>query len=271
MIDRHEQPRGIPWMISAMLRLQMLGGYEEAELIAARIGASKMGFFTSDDADGYDGEGEDAEGFLTMEAEPGVFEQLPKGVGLETFDPSHPNSQFGAFVKAALRGVASGVNVSYNSLANDLEGVNYSSIRQGALDERDHWRVLQQWTIEQFNQPVFDAWLKAFLTSKLTTLPGRKLHKFNAPVWSPRGWQWIDPLKEVKANAEAVANGFKNRTDVLAEQGRDFEETLQALAAENELIESLGISLGEGAKENENGNNENGNNENAKTDPNGDD
>jgi hypothetical protein len=33
----------------------MLAGYEEAELVAARVGASKMGFFVSGDGAGYTG------------------------------------------------------------------------------------------------------------------------------------------------------------------------------------------------------------------------
>ena len=270
IMERAGQPRGVPWMASAMLHLQMIGGYEEAELVAARIGASKMGFFTSPDADGYAGD-EDDDGNLTMEAEPGLFEQLPSGLSVETFDPNHPNSQYSAFIKAALRGVASGIGVSYNALASDLEGVNYSSIRQGALDERDLWRVLQWWDINHFCAPVFEDWLLAFLTTRLSSLPPRKFDKFNAPVWSPRGWQWIDPLKEVKANIEAVNAGFKSRTDVLAEQGRDFEETLEQLAAEQELSDEHGLQLSEGSSNENENENENENDQDAEADKNGDD
>ncbi|MCK7513853.1 MAG: ATP-dependent Clp protease proteolytic subunit [Desulfobacterales bacterium] len=40
--ERINQPRGVPWMHSAMTRLNNLGAYEEAEIVAARIGAAKM-------------------------------------------------------------------------------------------------------------------------------------------------------------------------------------------------------------------------------------
>jgi len=39
------QKRGFPMASTAMLRLQMLSGYEESALKAARLGASQMGFF----------------------------------------------------------------------------------------------------------------------------------------------------------------------------------------------------------------------------------
>lgn len=241
------QPRGFPWLAASMLRLQMLNGYEEAELVAARVSASKMGFFTSPDGEGYEGEGEDAEGNLVMEAEPGVFEQLPEGMEFTPFDPQHPTSQFGAFLKSLLRGVASGAGVSYNNLASDLEGVNFSSLRQGALDERDAWRTLQGWAIEHFHSCVFEGWLEwALVMGQLklfggTNLPFSRFEKFNAPSWTARGWQWIDPQKEGKANAEAANNLLKSKTAIVAEQGRDYPDVLQEIKAERELEKSLGL------------------------------
>ena len=242
--DRPEQARGVPWIAPSMFRLKMLGGYEEAEVVAARIAASKMGFFLTETGEEYEGDGEDDDGNITMEAEPGLFESLPTGVkSVETFDPSHPGVQYSAFVKGVLRGAASGMGVSYTSLANDLEGVNYSSIRQGKLDERDEWRESQEWFIDTFLSPVWESWLETYLgLSGLASLPLRKYDKFNAPHWVPRGWQWVDPMKEVKANVEAVAAGFKSKTDVLAEQGKDLEETLEQIKVEQELEESLGLN-----------------------------
>jgi hypothetical protein len=44
-----EQVRGVPWMYAALLNLVHLGAFEEAAVIAARIGASQMGFIESPD------------------------------------------------------------------------------------------------------------------------------------------------------------------------------------------------------------------------------
>ncbi len=43
--DDDTQVRGVPWIHTAITRLKTLGAYEEAELVAARVGACKMGFF----------------------------------------------------------------------------------------------------------------------------------------------------------------------------------------------------------------------------------
>jgi lambda family phage portal protein len=241
--DRIGQTRGVPWTATAMTRLKMLGGYEEAELVAARIGASKMGFFTSDSGEDYGADGTEDTGDLRMEVAPGQFEQLPKGVDFKTFDPQHPNAAFKDFEKAMLRGIASGLGVSYTSLANDLEAVSYSSIRQGLLEERDFWRMHQHWLVEHLCQPVYARWLRQVLATGVTTLPERKYDKFVATTWVPRGWQWVDPRNEAEAQIMAINNGLMTRTQALAERGLDVEDVMRELAAEAELAESVGVTL----------------------------
>src|SRR3989337_457635 len=79
VVERPGQSRGVPWMHTAMTRLNMIAGYEEAELVGARLGASKMGFFTSPDGDGFMGDDVDDKGSIITDAEPGTFNQLPRG------------------------------------------------------------------------------------------------------------------------------------------------------------------------------------------------
>lgn len=243
--DRPEQIRGIPWMHAAMLRLKMLGAGEEAAVIAFRIGASKMGFYESPDGNPAPlGTDEDkATGEIYDEAEPGHFGMLPPGYKFSNFDPRYPDTAYDPFVKACLRGVSSGLGVSYNSLASDLEGVNYSSIRQGVLDERDSWMTIQAWMTESCLDPVYADWIERMLLSGATTLPASKIDKFAAASWQPRRWQWVDPLKDVQANIAAIDKGLKSRRQVIAETGNDIEDVFADLAAEQELADELGIKL----------------------------
>lgn len=252
LCERITQTRGAPWIVSALVRLAHLERYEEAEVVAARLGASKMGFYYTETGDEYQGdEDEDDEGGpQLLEFEPGIFEELPDGTKFEGFDPQHPNSAFDSFVKSVLRGVASGLNVSYNSLANDLEGVNYSSIRHGALTERDTWRALQTWTIEHFHEQVFRRWLpNAILTGEVNLRMGDLNRYLDGVRWRPRGWQWVDPLKEVTAHEKAIANRLNSRSRIVAEQGGDFDEILADVARENEAAATAGVDLATGKSE----------------------
>jgi lambda family phage portal protein len=243
--ERAGQSRGLPWIVSAMLRLKMLGGYEEAELVAARLASSKMGFFTSEDGESYQGDGEDSDGSLITDAEPGTFEQLPTGVKFESWSPEHPTNAFAAFHKAMVRGAAASVGMTYPSFSGDLEGVNFSSIRQGSLNERDGWRVIQNWEIGTLHQAVFPRFLAMGITTGAIRLPMTKFEKFNKPKWQPRGWDWVDPQKEANANLVAFNGGMKSRTAILAARGISYEDFLDELKAEQDLADAKGVRLPE--------------------------
>ncbi len=240
VFDRISQGRGVTWLRTSMTRLKMLEGYEDAELTAARVSAAKMGFYTSPAGETYNGDGNENGTPLTS-AEPGEFEVLPEGWDFKAFDPQHPTTAFSDFVKSTLRGVASGLDVSYNYLSGDLEGVSYSSIRAGVLDERDTWKSLQQWFIESFHEKVYEKWLEYALLTKNLPFPIEKFDKFNNTQWQPRGWAWVDPLKDVQASITAINAGLKTSAQVVSDDGLDIEDTYQQLQLEQQMREKYGI------------------------------
>jgi len=209
--ERPHQTRGVPMMAASISSLKMLHGYREAELVAVRVAASKMGFLTSPDGDGYTGDDVEDNYAPVMSAEPGSFEQFPNGVSLQTFDPTHPMTAFAEFHKSLLRSVASGLGISYNALANDLESTSYSSVRASAIDERDFYRTLQRFVIEHFVEPVFRQWLQSAMTRGNTiSLPIQKFDLFaDSVVFRPRGFSWVDPLKEINANVVGLQWDFE--------------------------------------------------------------
>lgn len=240
---RAGQTRGEPWMAPAMSQLKMLNAHREAELVASRMAASKMGFFTSDN--GEDAPADDYDNTVPIiDAEPGTFHQLPAGVDFKPFDPSHPATAFAEFQKGILRGIASGLSVSYAALSNDLEGTSYSSIRQGALDERDSYRMMQQFLVEHFIVPAYAHWLDHVMMFGVIPIPVQRFDKFfDATVFRPRGWQWVDPQKEISAAVEAMHNGIMSMQDVSTQYGRDVEETFSQWQRDKELAESFGLEL----------------------------
>lgn len=239
------QVRGAPWFFTGMRRLAMLAGYEEAELVAARVASSKMGFFTSEGDDApAPADGVDASGARFTEAQPGAFDQLPPGVDFKQWDPQHPTEAYSAFTKSLLRAFASGSGVAYSSLTGDLEGANYSSLRQGALEEREEWRVMQAWLVEQYAERVFEAWLDETLAwGALPTLDPTQFDRWHKPKFVARGWQWVDPAKEIAADEGAVKLGVKTRRQICAERGLDFAEVLEQLALERAEAERLGVDI----------------------------
>lgn len=238
---RAGQTRGEPWMSPAMASIKQLDGWREASIVAARMGASKMGFFTSPAGDGF--VADEMDGNVPMiDAQPGTFHQLPTGVNFETFDPQYPTSEFDSFHKSVLKGVASALGVSYTSLANDLEATSYSSIRQGALEERDFYRNVQQIMIDHFVRPVYEAWLSAAMEVESVFMPMSTFDKFGqASEFRGRAWNWVDPMKEMNAAILGMKNGVLSLQDVAAQYGKDTEELLAEIQRDRNLMTQFGI------------------------------
>lgn len=243
------QLRGVPWMHTAMLRMNQLGGFEESAVVAARAGAAKMGFYTKGElatADHAVNGDTDENNNVLNSVEPGQIEELPLGWDFKSHDPQYPHAHYGDFVRACLRGMASGLGVSYTALANDLENVNYSSIRAGVLEEREVWKSLQRWVIEGFCQWVYPDWLLSALsyTNALTPLPASKFDKFNAALFQGRRWDWVDPEKDANAQITAIDRGLKSYSQVIREMGRDPDDVWRELAADQAAMKELGITTG---------------------------
>jgi lambda family phage portal protein len=243
--ERADQTRGVPWTVTAMPALKMLHGYREAELVAARVGAAKMGFFTSPAGDGFTADGYEDTFTPLYDAEAGTFHQLPAGVDFKAFDPTHPTTAFADFEKAILRGIAGGLGVSYTALANDLEGTSYSSIRQGALEERDFYKTQQRFMIEHFIDPMFRLWMRHVMDFALIPINGPgKFEKFALGIsWRARGFQWVDPLKEINAAVVGLQNGIISHTDIAATYGRDAEETFAQIQRDKEMAKIFGLTM----------------------------
>ena len=63
-----------------------------------------------------------------------------------------------------------------------------------------------------------------------------------AVKWIPPKWDWVDPLKDRKAEIEAIEAGLKSRSDVIESEGYDAEEVDRRIAADHAREEELGLS-----------------------------
>lgn len=251
VIDRWPQVRGVPWMHAAMARLFQLGEFQEAAVIAARIGAEKV-MVLKETEDGRLAEAlgtEENDGTLSWNSSKGQTDILPSGTDLVNWSPEYPHGNYGPFVTAALRDVAAAFGVSYESLSRDYSQSNYSSSRLALLDDRDGWRVLQQWYLRAVRERIHSAWLEAAVlaraipTISVADYVARPAY-YRSATWKPRGWSWVDPTKEVEAYKAAERAGYITKTDVIAQtgNGRDLEDVIRERRRELDALEAAGIS-----------------------------
>ena len=252
--ERAEQVRGITWMHAVILRGSVIHAFEEAAVVAAQIGASKIAAMerSEDAADATDTMLDGRSGGLAqIKVEAGEMFELPPGYKLSSWNPEYPHANFESFLKACLRGLAAGLDVSAHNLTGDMNDVNYSSARIAELAERETWMVLQDWLIESFLRPLYEDWLALALLSGAITfdisgkqLPADRFQKFStASRFQGRRWSWVDPSKEADASEKLIATGLASRTEIAASQGKEFDDILDELAQEKKLMDAAGLSV----------------------------
>ena len=133
------------------------------------------------------------------------------------------------FTKHMLRSMAAGVGLPAWKVSADLSDVNFSSARQGDFAWRRRAAALQKLIEGQFLNPVFKRFVAlevaaGRLSADLDTLADPKF------LW-PAPAQ-IDPLAETQADVLAVQSGFKSRREVISKYGRDPEEVLAEVEAD---------------------------------------
>jgi lambda family phage portal protein len=245
VFKRINQTRGVPWMHAAMSTMNQLGQYDLAEVVASRWAACKMAFLVSKTGDEYAGGKKKNEGPTQINVEPGMMEELPEGIEPKVVDWQHPSHNYESFSLAALRGIAAGLDCSYTTLTGDLRAVNFSSIRQGILTERDGWSVLQGQLVSGFYQPTFESWLPmAILTGQIELPPRMTVQDvLEAVLWTPRGWDWVDPYKDVQASVSAIRSGLSTYQRECAKRGLDWRKVFAQRAAEDAEAKKLNLAL----------------------------
>lgn len=236
--------RGVTPLAPAMLRLQMLGGTQEALVILHRIAASKMGWWVKRAGADDFADGGTTSPSAPMDATPGTTDFAPDGYEFAAWDPGQPTQQYEPFSKSLLRECAASQGVSYMSLSGDLSDTSFSSGRMGLEPERDHWKTLQQEFASAICQPVYVAFLRAArLAGAIQRPDSLEQAAFERAAWHGRRWGYIEPLKDAEAAATLIRAGLTTLTRELNARGLDIGEVLAERARETDMAAQLGVAL----------------------------
>jgi len=232
---RAGQLRGVPHLTSVLTLLYELEQYTDAELVRKKIQAMFAFFIekTSPDIDVIpttDGDpGTSAQtttsdlGVSNAKLEAGSVNELLPGEKI-TYPQLPIDSDFASFMRVEGHRFAAAIGATYEQITGDLQGVTYSSIRAGLLDFRRKCEMMQHHIfVHQWCQPIAEAWLREAVMSGVIDLPGyvEDPDQYTDILWTPSGWDWVDPLKDVQADIFAVRAGFTTRAHVVAERGQD--------------------------------------------------
>lgn len=234
-VEEPGQNHGVPFGASSMMSLRDYDDYEDAQLMRQKIAAC-FAVFVTGEADTISAADPAAEEERLEKVEPGIIEHLAPGKQV-TFASPPPAEGYADYSRNVLTGVASGFNMSYESMTGDLSNVSYSSGRMGWLEfqnsiENWQWFII----IPKLCKTVWTWFVEAGM------LAG-KLPK-TAPVsvnWTAPGRKMIDPVKEVNGLLSQVRAGFMSWQEAVRTLGYTPEEVLQELKESASLFDSAGI------------------------------
>jgi lambda family phage portal protein len=231
---RPGQVRGIPFGVSAMMRLKDFDDYEDAELVRQKIAACFAAFVVDADPSSAVGSGGSDE--MIERLEPGIIEHLPPGKQIEFASPP-TTGNYDNYSRKILQAIASGYGITYESLTGDLSNVNFSSGRMGWLEMQ---RQIESWQwdmmVPMMCQPVWSWFTDAAAIMGLST--GDLSVEWTAPRR-----EMIDPVKETNAIVTQIRAGIRSWPEAIREQGYEPDQVLTEIAEFNTKVDSKGIIL----------------------------
>ena len=181
------------------------------------------------------------EGYPEEYIAPGMIKYLQPGEDIRPIAPSGVSSTADAMIRAVQRQAGAGAGLSYEAVSRDMSQVNYSSARQGMLQDRKTYGELQQYLIDHFLEPVYREWLSWAALTGQVVIPdyAEDPERYQEAVWISPGWEWIDPLKEANANSVALETGQTTLQKICAARGEDWRELMEQRTREIAWLKEL--------------------------------
>lgn len=243
----NEGTRPAPWVASTIPMARHLDQYQLSEVIAARIGASRLGWIYSDivPEGGYTGELPDPRGMGQIQMQQGVgYQGLAYGLKVQESTPQHPHGSYPDFRQEGVRVLCAGMpGADYSTMANDYGAINFAAGRLQRLDKQELFKLFQTFDIDYAERRIFEKFLYFALATQAIKLPLIKFNKFKSAKFTGRAWRGVDELKESTASAMRVANLQSNDYLECAAVGLDFDEVAEGQAQANKIKEAYGLSV----------------------------
>ena len=255
---RPEQPRGIPYLAPIVDLIKQIGRYTEAEISAAVVSAYFTVFVegtnTGDPGTLFDAppgtstaSGAAASAASEIGLGMGTVVGLNPGEKVNFANPSRPNPNFDGFITAMLRQVGMALGLPVELLIKQFNG-SYSASKAAILDAWIYIRSERVWLSNSFCQPIYNTWLGEAVATGRIAAPGFFADPMLRWAYTRASWHGdsmgsINPKDEVAAYTAAVEARLMTRERAEWELfGSDFNETTAQKAAEEALLQTLGIT-----------------------------
>ena len=235
LTKRFRQTRGISIAASVITRFDDIKEIEESERVAARVAAAIAGYIRKGNPDMYDMYMDSGSEIRDIEFAPGmIMDDLGPGESLEVPMSQRPNNQVILFRDANMRAAASGLAMTYSSLAKDYNGT-YSAQRQELVENHQNTSALSAYFAGKAVAPVVMRFMQAAYNSGLVILPRdvNPVSVFAVDIVPPQ-MPWIDPKKEAEAWTTLLDYGLESRTHISRQRGRNPQKIKEQIEREKD-------------------------------------
>ncbi len=177
-----------------------------------------------------------------------MIKEMNAGDEIQVVNPTGQATDAAQYVKLQQRLIGAGQGLSYEATSRDMSQSNYSSARQGIIEDEQTYIEDTELFTEVFLDEVYETFVISGVLCGLFNIPdfwdpGKKETYLNHE-WVAAPKKWIDPLKEVNAMKIAVQSGQKTFQQAAAENGQDWRRQIDDMAAALEYGRKNGIELG---------------------------
>ena len=235
--DRIDQVRGISPLAPAIAAFADLYEMQEYSLAKAKFSALMMLKITRDkDAEMPVEENEDGTvdaGYeIDLTTGNSIIDMLP-GDNAAILESSNPSDQYQNFTKLVLASALKGLDIPYSTY--DESFTNYSGNRGAYLGYERSCRSKRRpnaATLEDLTRWI----LEIDITDGRLVVPDDFDLALARIKWIGPGLEWIDPLKEAKADISLIEAKLDSRQGVCLRHGRDWHDIVGELEDEERII-----------------------------------
>lgn len=244
-VQRPMQMHGVSPLVAAVMIAKDISDYMDAEIDAAHMAAKWMAFVETGDAGTWQSmrAGEE-NGKKIEQVENAIIEYLRPGEKMNFKDSNRPGTSFEPFVKFVLRLMAIATGTSYELISGDYSGLSYSNLKAIRNDVIRGFKPHIARHRHQFCRRVQRWFMDFAVLEGRIDLPNywSLRHIYQRGLWLPPGYESIDPLREGKADREALDSMLRSPQELAAARGRDYEEILDELALAKKWENERGLS-----------------------------
>ena len=176
---------------------------------------------------------------------PGMIKVLNPGESIDVVNPNGQAADATSYIKLQNQLLGAGQGLSYEATTRDMSQTNYSSARQGLIEDNLTYAE-DRGLLGDLVDEIYEAFITCAVLSKKLDIPDfvENKEKYFKHEWIQAGRRWIDPLKEASAMRLGMASGQKTFKQIAAENGKDWREQIEDIAEVIAYGNDLGIDLG---------------------------